>query len=269
VSSGFRYGKGLLARSARSAIARIGREDQAREIVKRLREARSIFDTPVRRGLRDEHAMRVVLAVVLRPDSNAIDVGAHAGSVLESIVRIAPGGQHMAFEPIPALHNDLVDRFPGVDVRCIALSDAVQRTEFAYVVDQPARSGLRQRHDLSRAAKKVIRLPVITERLDDVLADAYIPHLIKIDVEGAELNVLQGAVDTLRWHRPFILFEHGLGGADLYGAKPSQVFDLLEDAGLRVFDLDGDGPYSRDRFQATFTKPIWNFLAAPGRGPIK
>jgi hypothetical protein len=31
---------------------------------------------------------------------------------------------------------------------------------------------------------------------------------------------------------------------------------------MRIFDLDGDGPYSRGRFEATFTEPIWNFLAA-------
>ncbi len=64
-------------------------------------------------------------------------------------------------------------------------------------------------------------------------------------------------------HRPFVLFEHGPGGADLYGTAPGEVFDLLADAGMNIFDLDGVGPYSREHFEATFSEPIWNFLAVP------
>src|SRR5215207_4368047 len=68
-----------LRRSARSVVVRSGREDQARTVVGRMREARSAFDPSSRRMLRDEHAMRVVLATALRHDGNAIDVGANQG----------------------------------------------------------------------------------------------------------------------------------------------------------------------------------------------
>jgi FkbM family methyltransferase len=250
--------------SGRSAIARLGREEQARALLGRVREARATFDVHARRELRDEHAMRMVLATVLRPDSTAIDVGANEGAVLESIVRLAPEGRHLAFEPIPHLHEILVARFPGVDVRRVAVSDTAGTAEFTHVPDAPAYSGLLRREDLPAGAGEVERVSVRTERLDDVLAHGPAPTLIKIDVEGAELGVMQGAVETLQRHRPFVLFEHGAGGADLYGTRPTQVFDLLEGVGLRIFDLDGSGPYSRDRFEATFTEPIWNFLATPG-----
>jgi FkbM family methyltransferase len=205
----------------------------------------------------------VVLATVLRTNSNAIDVGANEGAVLDSIVRLAPGGRHLAYEPLPELSERLAARFPSVDVRCAALSDVAEETEFSHVLDAPAYSGLRERADLPVGADRVRRIPVRTERLDEALPGGYVPTLIKIDVEGAELQVLRGAVDTLERHRPFVLFEHGAGGADLYGTRPQDVFDLLDGAGLRIFDLDGAGPYSREHFQATFTEPIWNFLAAP------
>ena len=55
----------------------------------------------------------------------------------------------------------------------------------------------------------------------------------------------------------------GIGGADLYGSKPGELFDLLAECGLRIFDLEGDGPYTRDHFEAVFAEPIWNFLATP------
>jgi FkbM family methyltransferase len=249
-------------RSARSSLVRLGKEDDARQALGRIREARSAFNPSLRRELRDEHALAVVLATALRADSNAIDVGANVGAVLESIVRIAPAGRHIAYEPIPDLHEQLVSRFPGVDVRRAALSDVAETTEFSHVLDAPAYSGLKQR-ELPPGTGEVEQILVRTERLDDVIEDGYVPALLKIDVEGAELNVLRGAAQTLQRHRPFVLFEHGAGGADVYGATPAEVFDLLADAQLRIFDMDGDGPYSRERFCETFTKPIWNFLAAP------
>jgi FkbM family methyltransferase len=229
----------------------------------RVREARAAFGVHSRRELRDEHAMQMVLATALRIDSSAIDVGANEGAVLESIVRIAPRGRHVAFEPIPHLHDLLARRFPDVDVRRSAASDTAGTAEFTHVPDAPAYSGLLQRDDLPIGTRPIERVSVRTERLDDVLADGPAPTLIKIDVEGAELGVMRGAVETLQRHRPFVLFEHGAGGADLYGTRPTEVFDLLEGMGLQIFDLDGSGPYSRDRFEATFTEPIWNFLAAP------
>ena len=100
-----------MRRSARSSLVRLGKEDDARQALGRIREARSAFSPSWRRELRDEHALAVVLATALRGDSNAIDVGANVGAVLESIVRIAPAGRHIAYEPIPDLHEQLVSRF--------------------------------------------------------------------------------------------------------------------------------------------------------------
>jgi FkbM family methyltransferase len=252
-----------LRRAVRSSVIRVGREEQARNLQGHLREARSAFDGGLRRNLRDDRTMQVIIATVLRTDSNAIDVGANEGMVLESITRIAPAGKHIAWEPVPELHESLVSRFPHVDVRQAALYDAAGTASFTHVLDLASRSGLRQRSDLDVSPDRLRQISVRTERLDDVLEQDYVPTLIKIDVEGAELGVMRGAVETLHRHRPFVLFEHGIGGADLYDAHPTEVFDLLDGAGLRIFDLDGEGPYSRDHFEATFVEPIWNFLAAP------
>jgi FkbM family methyltransferase len=252
-----------LKHAARATVVRLGREEQARELLGRVREARSAFDPMLRRELRDRHALKVVSAAVLRTDSGAVDVGANLGEVLEVVTRVAPEGRHIAFEPIPELHELLVKRFPHVDVRQMALSDVAGTADFAHVLGDHAYSGLIQRDEVGATSRQVRQIEVHTERLDDVLPENYAPALVKIDVEGAEFQVLQGAVRTLERHSPVVLFEHGEGGADLYGTHPRQVFELLDGLGLRIFDLEGDGPYSRDRFEDTFTEPIWNFLAAP------
>jgi FkbM family methyltransferase len=258
-----RAGVARLRGSARASIIKLGREEQARALQSRLREVRSAFDAELRRYLRDEHAMQAILATALRVDSNAIDVGANEGSVLDSILRVAPAGRHIAYEPIPELAEDLTRRYPDVDVRQVALYDETGMASFTHVLDASTRSGLRRRADLDESVSRVRHISVPTKRLDDMLDGDYAPALIKIDVEGAELQVLRGAIETLQRHRPYVIFEHGVGGADLYGTLPTELFDLLDGCGLRIFDLDGDGPYTRERFEATFVEPIWNFLAAP------
>jgi FkbM family methyltransferase len=263
MNSPLETGIAALKRSTRSTLTRLGKEEQTRELLGHMREARSAFDPLARREQRDDHGLQVVLASVLRTDASAIDVGANEGDVLASIVRLAPRAKHVAFEPIPTLHASLAARFPNVDVRCAAVSNMAGTSEFTQVLDAPAYSGLRQRSDLPPEAQRVQQVSVRTERLDDLLDDGFAPTLIKIDVEGAELGVMQGAMETLERYRPHVVFEHGAGGADLYGTQPAQVFELLDGVGLRIFDLDGSGPYSRAHFEATFTEPIWNFLAAP------
>ena len=199
------------------------------------------------------------MAVALRPDSTCIDVGAHEGSVLAEIVRKAPDGRHIAFEPLPHFAAQLRTSFPSVDVREIALSDRPGVVPFNFVRTNPAYSGFRRR--TYPGVEEVEEIMVQTAALDDCLAADMMPTLIKIDVEGAEAEVLRGATRTIAAHRPVILFEHGIGGADHYGTSSLEIFQLIHDCGLRIFDSDGVGPYSEATFCTSFEAPMWNWLA--------
>jgi FkbM family methyltransferase len=234
----------------------------ARPCFRTYRRVRRLRASPAeRRDRRDAEHLRLLLAVSLSPDSNCIDVGAHKGSVLEQVVRLAPKGQHIAYEPLPYLHERLVARFPRVDVRCAALSDREGKATFTHVKTDPAYSGFRKR--TYPRAEELETIEVRTERLDGSLPPGSVPHLIKIDVEGAEREVLEGAIETIVAHRPVVIFEHGRGAAEYYGTSPTHIFELLcGEAGLRIFDLDGGGPYDRKSFEAAFRRGgIWNFVA--------
>ena len=211
-----------------------------------------------------EHVGRLV-SWVLAADDNCIDVGAHRGSVLEQIVRLAPQGMHIAYEPLPHLHADLVKRFPQVDVRNAALSDHPGRSAFVHVRAAEGWSGLKFRPLPENAEGDVQEISVRLEVLDEVLPGDYIPRLIKIDVEGAEQQVIRGAIRTLVEHRPLVIFEHGLGSANAYGTEPDDIHRLLCDvAGLRIFDLDGRGPYSvEDLRRVYYAAERVNFVAHP------
>jgi FkbM family methyltransferase len=212
----------------------------------------------LRRERRDNRQAIVVLAAALRPDSSCVDVGAHTGDFLRHMLRLAPAGQHVAFEPVPAFYELLVQEFPDVDVRNVALSDEAGTTEFNYFPDLPGLSGFRR----TEAAQdgKPVRLEVSCERLDDALDADYVPKLIKIDVEGAEHKVLRGASELLRRHRPLLLLEHGRQSL-AYGDTSEEVFEVLASSGLRVFDLDGSGPYATGGFvRLARSGERWNWL---------
>src|SRR5262249_19206292 len=163
------------------------------------------------------------------------------------------------YEPIPRFHSQLAKDFPQVDVRCAALSNVAGLSPFKYVTTNPGYSGFRER--TYPGPEKIETLDVRHERLDDALPDGFVPALIKIDVEGAEREVLEGGIRTIATHRPIVVFEHGRGAAEHYGTRPEQIFALLcDEAKLRVFDLDGNGPYDLAQFVATFESgKRWNF----------
>jgi hypothetical protein len=73
---------------------------------------------------------------------------------------------------------------------------------------------------------------------------------MKVDVEGAELQVFKGTVQTIKRSRPLIVFEHGLGAADYCGTAPEILYDLLGgDCGLRLFLME-------DWLESSATAPL-------------
>jgi FkbM family methyltransferase len=227
----------------------------------RLKSAHRAVNAVARRDHRDNEALRLLMTFTLRPDSCCVDVGAHRGGVLRDIVRLAPAGRHIAYEPLPVLAAELAASFPAVDVRNAAVGAKPGEVTFSHVLSDPMLSSL---HDRGHAETELEHITVRLDALDESLPEDFVPTLIKVDVEGAELGVFQGAIETLRRHRPVVAFEHGVGGADNFGTTPDDVHDLLVgECGMRIFDMDGTGPYDRVTFDAVFTKPIWNFVAIP------
>ncbi len=214
-----------------------------------------------RRDRRDNEALVTLIAATLSPDASAIDVGANEGRVLEDLVRVAPAGRHIAYEPIPELAAALAARFPSVEVRRAALSDEAGEAEFTHVTSHSGYSGLKERQYPGHETLE--RIQVKIERLDDTLPEGFVPAFVKIDVEGAEGGVLRGGIEMLERHRPVVAFEHGKGAAPAYGTTPAHIHELLvERAGLRIYDMDGGGPYSRDQLEETFELgTFWNFFA--------
>jgi FkbM family methyltransferase len=201
----------------------------------------------------DNANMRRLVGFLLGPDDTVVDIGCNHGALLAEMVRVAPNGRHVAFEPIPELAQELRERFPDVEIREAAASNRFGTATFSHVRAADGWSGLKFRPLPTGEEGDVVEIEVQLEPLDEVLDPELRPALVKIDVEGAEREVIEGALRTLTTHRPAVIFEHGLGSANVYGTEPEDVFGLLAgEAGYRIFDLDGSGPYSLDDFKRSY-----------------
>ena len=92
----------------------------------------------------EERRLDRVIARCVRSDSNCIDVGAHIGSTLSTLVRLAPRGRHIAFEPLREKADWIARKFPEVDVRAIALADRAGAVDFLEDLTDSGYSGLRR-----------------------------------------------------------------------------------------------------------------------------
>jgi len=212
---------------------------------------------------------RKVIERVCGRHSNCVDVGCHKGEALDILLKFAPTGTHFCFEPLPDLFENLKIKYPpNCKIFDIGLSNKKGTTSFNYVLSNPSYSGFKKRK-YDKPNERLTSITVKTELLDEVLPENLKIDFIKIDVEGAELEVLEGAVKTIRSSRPIIVFEHGLGAADCYGTTPQQVYDLLHaDCNMLLSTmkkwLKNEPPMSGKKFVQHFEEGLdYYFIAYP------
>ena len=147
-----------------------------------------------------------LLEFLCQRDRDAIDVGANDGCYVHYLRRYAR--RAIAFEPMPVFARMLRRKFRRrVVVESVALSDAAGTVSLCMpVVDGAVVGGCSTISSAASAvypARRAIEVP--TDRLDDVYGDDV--GFIKIDVEGHQQAVLDGAVATIRRCRPRMLVE--------------------------------------------------------------
>ncbi len=210
-----------------------------------------------RRG-RIEPAVTALLVEQLRPGMVFVDVGAHYGyfSVIASRL-VGATGKVVAFEPgrgTARLLEANVGRLDNVVIERAAVHarrGSMELTDYG-----PADSALntvtgqaRVPHD-ERSQLRGMRYRVPTVSLDEYVAEHDLrPDFVKLDAEGAELDILEGAQQLLRTHAPVLIVETG-DYPDMVSPATAASIELLESIGYAAFDYErGLQPHRRqDRY---------------------
>jgi FkbM family methyltransferase len=162
-----------------------------------------------------EPGVQRMLATFLKPGMTVYDGGANVGFISILAARlVGPGGRVFCFEPLPSNsdrieHNACLNGFDQITVRREALGGSESQGRFL-VGPEVTRGHLES--ESSRSAANADTIAVHVRRLDCLIADERLPQpdFIKLDVEGAEADVLEGGKTVLRQARPILLIElHG------------------------------------------------------------
>lgn len=203
-----------------------------------IRSGLNYFHLDLTKNLEYDRLTKRIMKMIIKKNSNCIDVGCHKGEILDKILQLSPEGKHYAFEPIPKLYDYLRQKY---STKCriypFALSDKNKISKFKYVISTPSYSGIKERkYNVSNP--KIQEIDVELKVLDDVIPHNVKIDFIKIDVEGGEFGVLRGAKKLLKKNKPVIIFECGLGASDYYGTKPIELYNFLKtEADLNIFTL--------------------------------
>ncbi len=213
-------------------------------MLRKIRKACALLSNPVlAHGLLRFNIVGAIehldIIAFVRP-KHLIDVGANKGQFALATYSAAPDVRIDCFEPLPAAAKTLAAwaeaASPHLRIHRMALSDRKGSAEF-YVTSREDSSSLFRPAEAQRENGIDVknRILVSTDRLDNVLCANEIgrPSLLKIDVQGGELDVLKGmgqlldVIDYIYLETSFIeLYEGQSLFADTHEYLKSQGYIL-------------------------------------------
>lgn len=218
------------------------------------------------------YAPPYLLRVLLQPGDTFVDVGANLGDwALPAARLVGRAGRVLAFEPVPHLAAALrksawANRFSHLEVHQRALSNRSGQGEFS--VERENSGGSRLERMADGAGRSFTQVQVEVGTLDEAAAPLSSLSLVKIDVEGHEAEVLQGASQTLARLRPALHLETGHETPE----RRRLIADALGRAGYELAGIvTGEGiveaglrEYS-EKSGLFADLPMGNILALPAR----
>lgn len=149
------------------------------------------------------------------PEPVFFDVGCNAGSFIKVLDRNKIKQNIHCFEPHPMLSKKVLDKYPHIAMNDICLTDNIGNIDINIPLWSVGLSSIINRpifNTLTNKGQDVLKLNVNTNTIDNYCKENQIDHIdfIKIDVEGAEKIVLQGAINMLKHNKIKMgLFEIG------------------------------------------------------------
>jgi FkbM family methyltransferase len=222
-----------------------------------------------RRGLKSRDPFVVTRELVARSEPVIFDVGAHIGDTIAKYRSLFPSAHIHGFEPFPASFDRLMTRVAGkprTHLHRLALTDHegvaklnVNRSDATNSVLASDTRGSFYWGEEKLETETTIE--VIATTIDRVRQRESVDHIdiLKIDVQGAEYAVLQGAAATLRQHAVDVLYMELIVAPTYVGQHTLQEYlALLDSLGYVLFDF-----YNRARKNGRLIQADALFVSEP------
>lgn len=193
-----------------------------------------------------EMPVQETLSQYLKPGDIFYDIGANVGFfTIVAAKLVGSSGKVYAFEPeaenVATLrHNAQINRFTHVSAIAKAVSRTTGQAEFllANYCGGHTLATVGSRAD----ARDVISIDVVS--IDDAIGQNEIdpPTFVKIDVEGAEIDVLYGMTQTIKEYQPIILYEVDDRNKENLLSKQEEIAAFLRERGYAIENLADSYP---------------------------
>ena len=197
--------------------------------------------------------------------THIMDVGAHKGTWSLEAMEYFPIAQYTMIEPQPVLAADLRKMFSqqkNVEVFCAGAGSSEGTMRFSIHKAEDCRTFLLNEVEAQALGYSQIDLPVIT--LDSYIRknpDKPIPDMLKVDAEGLDLDVLEGA-GILIGITEIIFIEAGVNNIR-FPNSVAAVVGWLDKHGYRLFDITSTNrpfwPYALWTTELVFVKKQGRF----------
>lgn len=179
---------------------------------------------------------REKLYTLVKDGTTVIDVGTNIGETLLNFARLNTEGKNIGFEPVPATYekakqNVELNSFNNIVLVNMGLSD-VEETLAFNETNAFHSGGIFLSRDREGGGGRAVRVT----RLDDFVSENEIEDvsLIKVDVEGFEMNVLKGAQETLSKFKPTLFVEVNNRFLTRQSSSAAELLDFLAARGYAI-----------------------------------
>ncbi|MFZ2654179.1 MAG: FkbM family methyltransferase [Victivallales bacterium] len=168
------------------------------------------------------------------------DIGANIGWYTLNFALLDERNKVYSFEPIPYTYDYLNKHIKLNKVRNaisynIGFSDTIEDKIFYWSKDETGSSSMQNIQKRSEANK--IKCKITT--LDHFMSGKNINiDLIKCDVEGAELFVFKGGLETIKKQKPIIFTEMLRKWSRIFGYHPNDIITLLRSIGYECYIIN-------------------------------
>jgi FkbM family methyltransferase len=210
------------------------------------------------------------LEKIVRPNWNIADVGANQGIYTLFFSSAVPLGYVYAFEPDPSLFASLKGNVSQNGANNVTLFNAAAASKPAKLSLRPGKLNRGDNQIISSETPGADTVAVDAISLDEVIPQLKL-DLLKIDVQGFEVEVLRGAEKLLEANPPLlILLEFWPYGLRNAGSNPEELLDILLRAGFsvfRYFDTDCFEPFTYRKNDWNRPSKFCNLIATRGGNP--
>ena len=165
-----------------------------------------------------------------------IDVGGHVGTTSLPYSRLFT--EIIAFEPNPVSYDLFIKNIQTNNINNIRVynTGVHSKSTDCTIVKHGSNSGC---YYIQECKKSEHTIPVI--KLDDLTYDKPV-DFIKIDTEGSEIFVLEGAYNVLSEYKPLLNIETNSCSERFFGYNKERIFEYLKSLDYKVLDDDGNNP---------------------------